>query len=189
MDFWIFQLINGLAGRIPFLDGLMRLVTSEYFSPTAMSLLLLALWFTGKTTEERRRNQTAVVRASMALLLSNVLLKLCNLAYFRPRPFAHHEVNLLFYRPWDSSLPSNPAVVGFSFAVAVFFNNRRAGFILLGFATLFGISRIWCGVHYPLDIITGAALGALVAYFIFKARSFYTFVDFIIEFGRRIYLA
>jgi undecaprenyl-diphosphatase len=97
-------------------------------------------------------------------------------------------VNLLFYRPWDSSLPSNPAVVGFSFAVAVFFHNRRAGFILLGFATLFGFSRIWCGVHYSLDIITGAVLGALVAYFVFKARFFNILVDFIIELGRRIYL-
>jgi undecaprenyl-diphosphatase len=180
--------MNGLAGRIPALDGLIRLLVNDYFPTTAMSLLLVAFWFEGRTQSQREQNQRAVLRAVIAMFMANVLLKFCNLAYFRPRPFAHHEVNLLFYRPWDSSLPSNPAVVGFSFAVAVFFHNRRAGLLLLGFATLFGFSRIWCGVHYSLDIITGAVLGALVAYFVFKARFFNILVDFIIELGRRIYL-
>jgi len=190
LDWRLFQLINGLAGRWPLLDGLMRLVVNEYFIPTTMSLLLLALWFMGE--EERRRNQRAVLYAPLSVLVANVLLKLCNLAYFRPRPFdnPHLAVRLLFYRPWDSSFPSNPATVGFAFATAVWLHNRRAGAVFYGLATLLCLARVWCGVHYPSDVLAGALLGGLTAYLLVrKARFLDPPVERAIEWGKKLFLA
>ena len=190
LDFWLFQMINGLAGRIPALDGLMRLLVNDYFPTTAMSLFLVALWFEGRTQSQRERNQRAVLQALIAMFMANVLLKLCNLVYFRPRPFAGHEVNLLFYRPSDSSFPSNPATVGFSLATAVWLSNPRAGAVLLCLATSWAVARIYCGVHYPSDVIAGALLGASCAYFVVrKARFLNPLWTLIIKAGRRLYLA
>ncbi len=190
LDLQLFQLINNLAGHNAFLDGLARLLVNEYFLTTIMSLILVIFWFEGQERDQRERNQSAILRALVALLLANVILKLCNLVYFRPRPFDSHEVNLLFYKPWDSSFPSNPATVGFSVATAVWLYNRRLGALLLVLAALFGLSRIYCGVHYPADVVAGALLGSLSAYLVVRKGGFIDpAINLIIRMGRRLYLA
>ena len=189
-DIQLFRLINNLAGHSALLDGLMRLLVNEYFLTTIMSLILVVFWFEGQDRDQRERNQRAILQALIALFVANVILKLCNLRYFRPRPFVDHEVNLLFYSPTDSSFPSNPATVGFSVATAIWLYNRRLGASLLVLATLFGLSRIYCGVHYPLDVIAGVLLGALSAYLVVRKGGFVDpVINLIIRTGRRIYLA
>ena len=54
-----------------------------------------------------------------------------------------------------------------------FFSNAR--YLLLGWAILVALSRVYLGVHYPLDIICGAVYGAFSAYVIlnvYKRLSF-----------------
>lgn len=190
LDFRLFQLINGFAGRIPSLDGLMRLLVNDYFPTTAMSLFLVDLWFEGRTQSQREQNQRAVLQAVIALGLANAIVKLCNLVYFRPRPFASHEVNLLYYRPSDPSFPSNPAAVGFSLATAIWLSNPQAGAVPFCLAASWAVSRIYCGVHYPSDVVAGALLGAFCAYLaVRKARFLDPLLAFVIEMGHRLYLA
>lgn len=64
-----------------------------------------------------------------------------------------------------------------SFALAVFFSiifrnkYNRLPFLLLFIAFLVAYSRIYIGVHYPLDVISGIAFGTLVGmvfYFIWR---------------------
>jgi undecaprenyl-diphosphatase len=163
----LFMTINSFAAHWPWLDGLGRLFMNDYFVPTLLAVLLLALWFEGVKPEERRRNQQAVLAGALSAGLANLLVKSLNLVYYRPRPFAVHEVTLLFYRPTDSSLPSNAAALGFSIALGVWFYRRGWGWGLLGVAALFGLSRIFGGVHYPLDVGAGAFLGSASAWLIY----------------------
>ncbi|GIK41493.1 MAG: undecaprenyl-diphosphatase [Chloroflexota bacterium] len=169
IDYWLFAAINGLAGRSPWLDAPARLLLNDYFVPTVLALALLALWFESKDLAGRdRTNQRAVLAATLSAILANTVLKGLNLLYFRPRPFAQHAVNLLFYHPTDSSFPSNAAALGFAIAAGVWFYNRTWGGGLLVIAGLFGLSRIFGGVHYPLDVLAGAAVGWSSAYFIYR---------------------
>ncbi|RIL09691.1 hypothetical protein DCC79_10330 [bacterium] len=169
IDYWLFAAINGLAGHSPWLDAPARLLLNDYFVPTVLALALLALWFESKDLAGRdRTNQRAVLAATLSAILANTVLKGLNLLYFRPRPFAQHAVNLLFYHPTDSSFPSNAAALGFAIAAGVWFYNRTWGGGLLVIAGLFGLSRIFGGVHYPLDVLAGAAVGWSSAYFIYR---------------------
>ncbi|MCK6624135.1 MAG: phosphatase PAP2 family protein [Anaerolineae bacterium] len=166
LDHWLFGAINSQAGQWPWLDRLARLLLNDYFVPTVLALMLLALWFEQKNLPGlkdreslKNYNRQAVLTASLSAALANALLKIINLLYFRPRPFAGHAVNLLFYRPSDSSFPSNAAALGFAIAAGVWFYNRAWGWGLLALAALFGLSRILGGVHYPFDVLAGAVLG------------------------------
>jgi undecaprenyl-diphosphatase len=190
LDTTLFNLINGFATRVPPLDGLMRLLVNDYFVPTALCLLAAALWFSGANRDARAANQRAVVSMVVAVLLANVLVKLCNLLYFRPRPFSVQEVNLLFYRPSDSSLPSNAAAVGFAFAGLGWQRDRRLGVVMGVLGGLFGFARVYCGVHYPLDIVAGGLVGVFSAWVVGKAQSLLEpLMLALIAFGRRLYLA
>jgi len=190
LDYELFRLINGIAGSVPLLDALMRLVVNEYFVPTTISLLLFGLWLWGETPKERAFLQRAVLLSIGTLALSGILVKACNLIYWRPRPFANHEVNLLFYRPTDSSFPSNPTTVGFAFATAIWLHERRLGAALYGLAALFGFSRIYCGVHYPTDVLGGILFGTGSGLIVHRYRQFLEpLVNLIISIGRRFFVA
>ena len=168
IDWTVFQWFNGLAGRWPALDTAVRLVMNDYALPTALVLSLLAVWFAGGSPAVREQHQRAVFSAIGSMMLGNLVVKAMNLVLYRPRPFAFRTVTLLFYRPSDSSFPSNAASVGFSIATAVWLFNHRIGLLLYALATLFGLSRVVGGVHYPSDILGGALIGSMASYLIVR---------------------
>lgn len=190
LDTALFNLINGSATRVAAVDSLMRLLVNDYFLPTALCLLTAALWFAGSSKQERGRNQRVTVSIITAVLLANLVVKLCNLVYFRPRPFSVQQVNLLFYRPSDSSLPANSAAVAFAFAGVAWQRHRWLGVVMGALAGLFAFARIYCGVHYPLDLVAGGLIGSVSAYLVGKSQRFLEpLMASVIAVARRLYLA
>ena len=158
-DWALFQALNSLAGRWLVVDRVVQFLMNDYALPTALSALVVALWFRARTPEARQADQEAAVHTILGLLLASVTVKALNLLFFRLRPFTAHEVNLLFYHPSDSSLPSNSATVAFAFAVGVGQRTRSLGILGATLGGLLGLARVIGGVHYPLDIVAGALLG------------------------------
>lgn len=190
-DAWLFQQINSFVGTFPLFDRFMSTMVNEYFITVTLSLVVIALWFIGGSAEQRLLNQKAVLYAILAQIVANAIVKTNNLLYFRPRPFADLPVNMLFYEPTDSSMPSNPTAVGFAFATAVWMVNKRVGALFYALATLFAVSRVYCGVHYPLDIIGGAvvgSVGAVIAVLVGR-RYLNAALEGVIHLARRFYLA
>lgn len=58
-----------------------------------------------------------------------------------------------------------------SFAIAIFsslwFRKRWLAEVLMGWASLECYTRLYMGVHYPSDVVFGAAIGSLTAYLIY----------------------
>lgn len=66
------------------------------------------------------------------------------------------------------SFPSEHATFFMALAVSLFFLHKKTGYVFMFFALLIGIARVIGGVHFPIDILGGFILGALVAYFVKK---------------------
>ena len=166
----VFLWINGWVGRVSALDRVAEWVVSDYLVPVSLALALVGLWFVGKDRVTRQRHQIGVFFALTSMGCSSLVVFTINAMYFRPRPFVDLDITRLFYPPTDSSFPSNAIAAAFGLAAVVWGINRPVGTVLLIGASLYGLARVYAGVHYPLDIIGGALIGAVVAALVLRLR-------------------
>ena len=166
LDEKLFFLINGLAGKSEAADWFMKLVVGEYFIPVAMVMVLVVMWFLGKDAQGRGRNQRAVWTALIGVGFASAAVALSNHFFDRLRPFEAYpgDVTLLFYPPTDPSFPSNSAAVGFAFGMGAWFGSRKAALAIFILAIIWTFALVYCGVHYPLDIVGGAVIGVFCSF-------------------------
>ena len=170
VDTELFMLMNGFVGTVSLVDRAAQWVVSDYLMPIALALMLIFMWFIDRDRELRVQRQLGVFVALASMALSNSVVFILNFYYFRPRPFVDNDVSLLFYEPTDSSFPSNAVAAVFGLAFGIWGVNRRLGYVAIVAATLYGLARVYAGVHYPLDILAGAAIAAPVTYLVFRLR-------------------
>lgn len=123
----------------------------------AVTLLLLLLPKTRKTG--------AMCATSIALtfLVNNLTLK--NLVA-RIRPYDAMEALLpLGTKPSDFSFPSGHTAISLCVACVLFRRLPKPfGVPFLVLAILIALSRLYLGMHYPSDVLTGAAIGILFSF-------------------------
>lgn len=101
----------------------------------------------------------------IADLLGQALSSLGKLVTDRPRPpLRYPDPAPLVPNPHTPSFPSGHATTSFACAATLArFAPRRVAIVLYLLAALIAYSRVYVGVHYPLDVIAGAVLGLLIA--------------------------
>src|SRR3989344_5189935 len=104
--------------------------------------------------------------AGVTLIIAHFLKILINM----PRPFdAIANVSALFTES-GQAFPSGHAAFFSALAFAIFFINKKAGYVFMLFALLIGLARIMAGVHFPVDILGGFTLGIAVAFLVEKYK-------------------
>jgi membrane-associated phospholipid phosphatase len=114
---------------------------------------------------------TIVLRRPQVILLTLAALGAAEVlqwgmkaAVGRPRPhLPPTDPQPLVKLPKDPSFPSGHATVAFACAVMIALLVPRLAVPVLLLAAAIAFSRVYVGVHYPLDVLAGAALGAGLA--------------------------
>lgn len=80
----------------------------------------------------------------------------------RRRPSVHIQgFTALVQSPDAFSFPSGHTAAAIALAVAWAGQGHGLGGLMAGVATLIAFSRVYLGVHYPLDVMAGALIGLL----------------------------
>ncbi len=127
----------------------------------AVWLVLAAVLLCGKRT----RLWGAGVLAALVLgvALGEGLLKYL---VQRPRPFAvFPDASLLIPPPSGYSFPSGHACSSFAASTVLLRYSKKLGVPALILAVLIAFSRVFLFVHWPTDVLCGAALGTALGLF------------------------
>ena len=84
----------------------------------------------------------------------------------RPSHEFYDYINVLVSKGGKYSFPSNHAANSFVFATVLsyFYDKNRISLYIL--ASTIAFSRVYVGVHYPLDIIFGSIIGYIISWII-----------------------
>lgn len=121
---------------------------------------LAALWLWGGNAQ---RDLALKVLASIGVALFASYL--FGALWPHPRPFVIGLGHAFFPHKATSSFPSNHTIIIATFAFALIFDRRWAawGWATLLAAAVVGTSRVYLGVHFPLDIVGGLVLAPVAA--------------------------
>jgi undecaprenyl-diphosphatase len=123
----------------------------------------------GALSEKRKVLLYILCIMPFAIVLARVLAKL---SPFRIRPVQNLDLHLRLAYSFDpldlphwSSFLSDHAVFFFALATGVALVNRRAGlFLYLHTLIIIVLPRLYLGIHYPSDLLSGAAFGFAFGY-------------------------
>ncbi|MBQ8795723.1 MAG: phosphatase PAP2 family protein [Clostridia bacterium] len=73
-------------------------------------------------------------------------------------------IELIVKKPTSYSFPSGHTASCFAAAGTLLFTYKRLGIPLIIFSAFMGFSRMYLFVHFPTDVLAGAALGLLMAW-------------------------
>ena len=95
-----------------------------------------------------------------------------SLFYYHSRPFVDNLGTQLVEHAPDSSFPSDHTTFIFSISVMLLFNKstRAIGSVLCFLSLISGLSRVFVGVHYPLDILGAILVATYSSVVIFKLQ-------------------
>lgn len=114
-------------------------------------------------TLELRRKWKEIILVFLTAIFARAITEVLKFIIAAPRPFVKlANVVPLIYESAYSSMPSGHATFYMALAVVIYMYHKKAGYVFMIFALIIGLARIGTGVHFPVDIISGFAIGAIV---------------------------
>lgn len=151
----LFLSIEGLRGKSKLLDYVMIFGAEAVIYLTLISQILLAF------TRQEAIYKEALISSILAILLALAGILIIHIFIKEKRPYISFRLKPLvsFYK--NLSFPSTHTTIMTILTLSYLYYQINLGPFLLVLLFWLAFSRIYIGVHYPLDILGGLATGSL----------------------------
>lgn len=109
------------------------------------------------------RHDARLIQFLIIPAVTLVLTAMLRFVFNRPRPFEIFDFETGIDHESGSSFPSQHTSSAMIIALSILWVFPLVGVIMLLLAVLTGVSRVICGVHFPLDVFAGTALACLLS--------------------------
>ena len=145
--------------RSPFMDTIMKFITSLGYEGYLYYAMILALLIPKKT---RKIGLILALAILFNWMIANLTLKPL---VARVRPYnVNTAIDIIIHKPSSYSFPSGHTAQAFTAAFALYFGKSKLALPMMVTAILIGFSRLYFYVHYPTDVLGGIIIGCLSAY-------------------------
>lgn len=169
----LFFLIFNLSGRFLILDQLMLFAAVYLIYLSALPIFVFAF----KGGENEKKTLLLII---LAMPIAFILINLIHLVFIEIRPFAELNFSPLIKEATFYSFPSIHTTIMAVIAFAYTYLKSKWSILFLLLMLWVGISRIFVGVHYPLDILGGMIVGLISIIVAKRLSSFFQKKLFII---------
>jgi undecaprenyl-diphosphatase len=172
LDTQLFIYLNGLGSET--YDGLWLIITKQvYWIPFFLVLLYLIYTKIGI-----KKTAYLLLFVAVLVLVTDQVTNLVKYAVQRVRPCNNPEINT-FIRvvqsrtsfSFFSGHAANTMAVA-SFLYLIFRKQFKCFWLLFLWPLIFAYSRIYLGLHYPVDILSGYLFGLLMGYLMYSIYQF-----------------
>lgn len=166
-DILLFQWLHAGAGSRPLLDRTAVFLAEA--GPWLLAAVFMATWWRGDS-----RCRITLIGAAVAAALGLLVNQLIGWWYFHPRPFMINLCTPLFPHDPETSFPSDHATLLVAATVyATAAAGRRPGLLppLVAITLLTMWARVYCGIHFPFDMLGSLAVGTGSALFLHRWRA------------------
>jgi undecaprenyl-diphosphatase len=172
----LFWILNSPAGNV--VDAVMIGITVTGYLIAALFLALAAIWLYGGL------NRKNVILLAVTLLIGGGGVQIIKQSLPADRPLGYFaeksppmadRVHAPFERSHHRTFPSGHTQTAFGVAVLMALVFKRHIAVWLLWAVMVALSRVYLGIHFPLDVLGGALIGALAAYLVYRIHgTFFT---------------
>jgi len=153
LDLYLFNFINGFAKKQKWLD-FVAIFFARYLGYIIIVVLAVLAF----------KDINIFITPVLAGLFSRFILnESVYFFYKRKRPSETVDTNQLLKNPNHPALPSGHASFFFAVSFALLFLDFNLGIIFLIASFFIGFFRVFAGVHWPSDILSGIVAGGISA--------------------------
>ena len=163
LDHWLFIQINQVWTN-SFFDAFFPYITDLFKQPSFKFFIAPALLFYSIYKAKWLAGKIILCTLILFAISDNVNHRVYKPYFERKRPeFTLEKVTLRTHTHSGHSFPSNHASNSFTIFLFLSFFTPLP-WLLRIFAALVAYSRVYVGVHFPMDVLVGSLSGALIAY-------------------------
>jgi membrane-associated phospholipid phosphatase len=156
----VFLTINEFAVNTPWLHA--PIAAYAKYGILLFAVFIVIGWWIARPQNDAA--MATVLLVPVAALAAVAAQQIVVALVSEPRPYeVYPDILVLVSKTTDPSFPSDHACVAGAVAAGLLFVDRRLGVAASAAALLMGVSRVYAGAHWVLDVIAGLALGAVLA--------------------------